>query len=242
MMTPVQPPHDSTRTEAPCGWSHALLAGFRAGEPQALREVYRMHVRDITGLLRHGFGFTAAGRSHRFVGLQQAFELHDALHETFVRAFEPAARQGFDGIRPYGPYLRTIARNVVLRSFRKHREMFPVQDDAGHDEGLGVVLESDAPSPEQSALERELQAVVREFLAQVGADDRALLQARFVDGLSQRDAADALGLGRQQVRAREARLREALLVWLRSKDGGQPFELLGALPVTLAGLLAEALR
>ncbi len=223
---------------APCGWSRTLLAGFRAGTPEALREVYRMHAREITTMLRHGFAFDSAAGVGRFAGLSSPFELQDALHETFARAFEPAARTAFDGIRPYGPYLRTIARNVVLRAGRRQRERVPLQDVA--DDGRAPVgAAEDAADPERAAQDGELVALVRAFLERVPAPDRALLQARFVDGLSQRDAAAQLGLGRQQLRTREARLREALLEHLRERgrDG-----LAAVLPSLLATLVVEALR
>ena len=226
---------------APNGWSWATLRGFRAGDPAALREVYRAYADDVAKLLRFGFSFESAGRAHRFVGYGSAFELQDALHETFRRAFEPRARQGYDGVRPYAPYLRTIARNVVLRAFRAQRQLFPIADGGPDDEGA-VVLEDNAPSPEHAALRRELDGIVREFMDQLPDDDRRLLTVRFVDGLSQRDAADALGLGRQQVRSREAKLRAALLAHLRMRDAEGKLGALFLAPLPLVQLIAEALR
>lgn len=230
---------------APNGWSWATLRGFRAGEAAAMTAVYRMHVHDVARLLRHGFTFESAGRAHRFVGYGSAFELQDALHETFRRAFEPGARGAYDGIRPYGPYLRTIARNVVLKAFRDARELFPIAD-ADVPTGDAIVLaDADAPSAETVTLRAELGDIVRSFLATLRAADRELLQARFVEGLSQRDAADRLGLGRQQVRGREAKLRAALLAHLRAHDEiGREGALAIApeLGASLLQLVVEALR
>lgn len=225
----------------PCGWPQATLRGFRAGDPTALRDVYRAHVTDIANLLRHGFSFESAGRAHRFVGYSSAFELQDALHETFRRAFEPAARLAFDGIRPYGPYLRTIARNVVLRTFRAGREMFPIADEEGAPGDDAVVLADTQPSAEHDTMRKQMEGIVRAFLDGLGAADRELLTLRFVEGISQRDVADQLGLGRQQVRGREMKLRQALLEHLRRHDAGTT---LGAtwIAAPLATLIAEALR
>ncbi|MBX7084030.1 MAG: sigma-70 family RNA polymerase sigma factor [Nannocystaceae bacterium] len=223
---------------APCGWSRTLLAGFRAGAPEALREIYRMHAREITTMLRHGFAFESNAGIGRFGGLSSPFELQDALHETFARAFEPAARRAFDGIRPYGPYLRTIARNVVLRAGRRQRERVPLPDGIEQERAVAGT-DDDAGDPERAAQDRELVAVVRAFLDRVAPADRALLQARFVDGLSQRDAAEQLGLGRQQLRTREARLREALLDHLRERGREG---LAAVLPSLLTALVVEALR
>jgi RNA polymerase sigma factor (sigma-70 family) len=235
--------HESA--QAPNGWPWTTLRGFRAGEAAALTAVYRMHVHDVARLLRHGFTFASAGRAHRFVGYDSAFELQDALHETFRRAFEPSARGSYDGIRPYAPYLRMIARNVVLRAFRMQREMFPIADEVERGGDAIVLADADAPSAEAVTLRAELEGIVRSFMDRLDAADRRLLEVRFVEGLSQRDAALALGLGRQQVRGREAKLRAALLEYLRDHDEGRRAPVLALGPVlggSLAELLAEALR
>lgn len=245
------PTSDAPSATAPCGWSAATLQGFRAGEPAALRDVYRTHVAEVARLLQQGFSFESSGRAHRFTGYDSAFDLQDALHETFRRAFEPAARMGFDGIRPYGPYLRMIARNVVLAAFRRQRKTFPLADGAAdHDDA--VVVADHAPSAEQGALQGELRAHVRAFLDTLAPGDRELLTVRFVEGMSQRDAAARLGLGRQQIRGREAKLRAALLDHLRRHDAaashGATLGALACVPLldaALAGwdrLVAEALR
>lgn len=203
---------------APNGWPWPVLRGFRNGEAFALTDVYRRHVDEVAKQLRHGFGFTSAGRAHRFVGYGSAFELQDALHETFRRAFEPRAREGYDGIRPYGPYLRTIARNVVLRGFRQREVQFPAvgqADDATGESAEATLPDEAAPSPEQTVGRAQVQAVVQRYLETLPEVDRELLRLRFIEGQSQRDAADALGLGRQQVRGREVKLRKGLLAFLR---------------------------
>ncbi|HET6584289.1 MAG TPA: sigma factor-like helix-turn-helix DNA-binding protein, partial [Nannocystaceae bacterium] len=100
-------------------------------------------------------------------------------------------------------------------------------------------------SAETVTLRAELDGIVRAFLDRLDDADRRLLTARFVDGLSQRDAALALGLGRQQVRGREAKLRAALLDHLRAHDEGRTIALLvfgPGLGLPLAELVAEALR
>ena len=58
------------------------------------------------------------GRTLRFGGYAQPFDLDNALQETFVRAFKESARVGYDGLHPYKNYLLAIARNLVLDEFR----------------------------------------------------------------------------------------------------------------------------
>jgi RNA polymerase sigma factor (sigma-70 family) len=242
---PTQAAPDAT---APNGWPWALLRGFREGRTDALSEVYHRHADEVTKQLRYGFAFQAAGRHHRFVGCRSAFELHDALHETFRRAFEPGARERYDGLRPYGPYLRAIARNVVLRGFRAREVQFPeVKGDGEATPAAIEILDEGSATPEQHVGRAQLRAVVQRFLETLPAPDRRLLEVRFVEGKSQRDAAEALGLGRQQIRGRELKLRELLLRWLRQQgeDGLVAASL--SLPLPLAGaslfeLLGEVLR
>lgn len=223
-MTEISP---TTASAAPNGWSRALLEGFRAGEGLALAEVYERHAREVAALLRHGFEFNAQGRRHRFVGYASTHDLQDALHETFRRAFEPRARQGYDGIRPYGPYVRTIARNVVLARFRKAAKTFvpidttdaPPEHDgtAGGADCPATVLADEGLDAEQRVHEGEVRALMEAFVAQLDDLDRRLIELRFVEGRSQRDAAQALGLGRQRVRTLEVRLRASLLDFLRAR-------------------------
>ncbi|MBL4688024.1 MAG: sigma-70 family RNA polymerase sigma factor [Nannocystaceae bacterium] len=218
--------HGASRTPAghdaaPNGWPWWVLRGFKNGEVAALTDVYRRHVGDVTGLLRHGFSFASRGRAHRFVGYGSAFELQDALHETFRRAFEPTARLAYDGIRPYAPYLRTIARNVVLRGFRAREVQFP-ELGAGDDGGDGVGGEAqwadtESATPEDGVARQQVRAVVAAYLDTLKDTDRRLLTLRFIEGSSQRDVAEALGIGRQQVRSREEKLRRGLLVFLRKQ-------------------------
>lgn len=176
-----------------------------------------MYAQDVGKQLRFGFSFESRGRAHRFVGYGSAFDLQDALHETFRRAFEPRAREGYDGLRPYLPYLRTIARNVVLRSFRKREVLFPaVEDDDGSKPAV-TAWGDEGPTPEQQVASNEVQALIRGFLDTLDRPSRRLLELRFIDGQSQRDAATALGLGRQQIRGREVKLRAALVRYLRDQ-------------------------
>jgi RNA polymerase sigma-70 factor (ECF subfamily) len=172
-----------------------------------------LHAEDVALLLRHGFGFESGGRRHRFIGYGSGFELQDVLHETFRRAFEPGARAAYDGIRPYGPYVATIARNLVLRSFRAREILFPL-DGEPQTEGLLAAVDV-GPSPERQVHDSQVRELVAAFLATLEPDERRLIDVRYVQGLSQRDAAEQLELGRQRLRTAEKALRRKLLAYLR---------------------------
>ncbi len=225
---------------APNGWPKERLRGFKAGDRGALTEVYRAHAQDVGTLLREGFAFESGGRRHRFVGYRSGFELQDVLHETFRRAFEPKARASYDGIRPYGPYVKTIARNLVLRSFRAREVSFPVDPVAGGEASRVLIPVDDGPTPEQAVHDQQVAALVAAFLKTLSAQDRRLIELRFERGLSQREAAQELGIGRQRVRTRERQLRHNLLVHLREQ--GEAGLVDGVVGVGVPVLLAEGLR
>jgi len=223
---------------APNGWSRAELRGFRAGDPSALGRVYERHARDVAQLLRHGFDFSSGASRHRFVGFQSTFDLQDALHETFRLAFEPRAREGYDGVRPYGPYVRTIARNVVLARFRRERRIFVPLDDAGAEAdgaSRSPTLIDDAAAPDEIVHEQQVVDLIQGFLATCDPEDRELVTLRFEEGCSQRDAAQRLGWGRQRVRTREVKLRRALVAYLRARGAE------GLVPGGAAGVLSLGL-
>lgn len=240
---PTQPTPAAPTELAPNGWSRELLRGFKLGERAALTEVYRLHAEPVALLLRHGFSFESGATRHRFVGYGSGFELQDVLHETFRRAFEPRARTAYDGIRPYGAYVTTIARNLVLRSFRAREVLFPLADGE-HPTAATFAPIDDGPSPERELHDAEVRELVAAFLATLEPEQQQLVQLRFVDGLSQRDAAEALGLGRQRIRTCEKQLRRQLLVYLREHGEATLIEGVVAavgLPALLGSELLHAL-
>jgi RNA polymerase sigma factor (sigma-70 family) len=212
--TPPNPRTAPSGELAPNGWPRELLRGFRAGEREALTTVYRMHAETVARLLRHGFSFESGGHRHRFAGYGSGFELQDTLHETFRRAFEPRAREGYDGIRPYGAYVTTIARNLVLRSFRAREVLFPLEAEAAMTSGPLLAVDV-GPTPERELHDRQVLELVERFLATLTPDERRLIELRYVEGLSQRDVAELLKLGRQRIRTREQAVRAKLLAYLR---------------------------
>ncbi len=201
---------------APNGWLRATLQGFRAGRADALTWVYREHAPELARRLRQGFTFESGGRAHRFVGYGGAFELQDALQETFRLAFEAGARERYDGLRPYAPYLFVIARNVVLRGFRAREVLFPTTGEMAQATAAASPAAESPPTPELALHRAQVRRHVAVFLETLSPEDRHLLTLRFTDDLPQREAAAALGIGRQRLRTREDHLRERLVAHLRA--------------------------
>lgn len=193
--------------------NRALLEGFRAGRPEALRTVYLHYQPRVTAFLRGGFSFSSGGKWMRFRGYGGAWELQQAAHETLARAFLPAARLAYDGLHPFGDYLLGIARNYVLNELRRTDRLFVV---GGPEE-----LEPAADSPERIASaapvleEREVERLLAAFLEGCTPVERRLFELRFHDEKGQEEAAAAMGLTRIQVRRLEYKVKERLLLHLK---------------------------
>lgn len=178
-----------------------LLDGFRAGAPQALREVYAHYAPELARAL-----------PGKLSELARPIELADALQETFTRAFSQKARLGYDGLKPYAAYLLGIARNVIVDNLRRRQLTQAVLAEVS---ASGPDAEP-PPSPELAAEHAEAGRVVDNFVTSLNGTDRALYQARFADGKTQAEAAAALGLTRIRVRRAELRLRKRLLEHLKT--------------------------
>lgn len=188
------------------GLDGALLQRFRDGDAQAMSEVYREHVAVLTRLLR-----AAARQGQTFAALRSPMELENVIVEVFSRAFEPRARQVYDGVRPYETFLMGIARNVLLERLRQREEPAGLELLAE----LDATLAMDAPGAHELLEDREVEALLRGFRAGLGADEGQLFDLRFVDGLAQVTAAERLGQTRIQLRRREFKLRLKLLDYLK---------------------------
>ena len=197
-----------------------LLDAFRRGERQALERVYQLYVDKVARCLRHGFAFQSAGNTLRFAGTTSQFQLEDWTHDVFVRAFSESARAQYDGLRPYGPYLERIARNLVLDELRrkehKVREHVEVLPEPAADPGVDVGP-SAPPNPERQLEERQLTEHVADFLKSLPRRERQVYELRFVEGLDQKEVARRADLSPSKVKTSEKRIREGFVEYLGRK-------------------------
>ena len=182
-----------------------VLERFRRGEAAELEAIYRAYLRAVIR--------TVAKALRRYGGVARAYrrtvaaELPDLVQEVFARAFEPGTRQRFDGVREYGPYLGNIARNVVVDHLRRRRR-WVVMDPAllASDPLTPVVI----CEPTEALDDLQVLAVVNRYLTDLPSDLQRVHDAIYVQGLSQREAAKSLGLGRQVVRTLQSKLQKGL--------------------------------
>jgi RNA polymerase sigma factor (sigma-70 family) len=183
-----------------------LLERFQAGEQEAMATVYWACLDRVTRIVNATLRACAAGDACGRAEIDG--RVADVIQDVFVKAFAPAARRGFDATRPYEPYLAQIARNVAFDFWRQTRRYVPVDLEQLIDR-LSLEAENDNVAA-QDGPDEVTVARVKRYLAALDERSRGVYDALYVQGLSQRDAARTLGVGRQVVRSREARLRSGL--------------------------------
>lgn len=186
-----------------------LLQAFRKGEPNALERVYFEHATALEVRLRSGLA-RGGTRMHPLTDP----DVRDVLQEVFIRAFSASSRSSYDGIRPFGTWLQTIARNLLID--RARRRGLP-QAEA---ELLEFVAD-DAAGLEETLLDAELQAATALFVEALDPEQRRFVELRFEQERSQEDVARAMNLTRRRVRTLEKYVRTGLHAFL-SERGLEP--------------------
>lgn len=163
-----------------------LLGDFHAGSRGVLEQCYRDHYRTVVG---------AVGRV--VVGA----DAETVTHEVFYRLLsEPRLRANFQGGN-FGAWLAQVATNAARDHLRRYRREQP-----GVPEGSLPDAAPSAPSEEIDA-KMAIDRFRRECLP---PDLAPLFEARFVRQLSQREAAEELGVPRSTLIYQEDRVRSLL--------------------------------
>lgn len=149
----------------------SFIQAARAGDREAFGQLVRLHQARLRALV----ALTVTDRD----------DVLDIVQESFVDAWRGLDR--FDPTREFGPWLRTICRNRVLKHLRdrlpKRRRELALVDEA---------LIASEPAETAEAPEGRLVAL-RRCLATLDASHRALLERRYHDGVAVQDLASELG-------------------------------------------------
>jgi len=180
-----------------------LWEQFRRGERSALERIYWEYVERVDRLVRRLLHLHGGTR------LVAAANVEELVQDSFTRAFSPAARGAYDGIRDYGPYLLTIARNTVADALRlQQREVLA----GGAEIAAWMALEDVAPAEEPASwIDSVTLARVRDYLSRLPIDLQSVHHRRYVLDEAQDVAAEALGMSRQRIRTLEKKLRLGLV-------------------------------
>ncbi len=180
-----------------------VLERFRRGERSALEQIYWAYVDRVDRLVRRLLHFQGGTR------LVAASNVEDLVQDSFARAFSPSAREAFDGIRDYGPYLLAIVRNTVTDALRlQQREVLAASAEIEAWLALEDVAAASDPS---SWIDPVTLSRVRDYLSRLPLNLQSVHHHRYVLDEAQDVAADALGLSRQRIRTLEKKLRLGLI-------------------------------
>lgn len=139
-------------------------------------------------------------------------DAEDVFQETLLKAY-----QGLAAVRDPGAVRTWLYRVVSTQCLMKRRKERPEREiplesykPEGLDFGEPVEIPDWSHLPEDYARRVELHAALEEALAELPAELRVVVLLRDVEGLSTREAADALDLGVSAVKMRLHRARLAL--------------------------------
>jgi RNA polymerase sigma-70 factor (ECF subfamily) len=162
-----------------------LAIRFAAGEPDAVRTVYRRYRR-----LVHTVAYRVLGDT----GLAE-----DATQQAFLQAWQAA--RDYEASRALGPWLARIARHAAIDVYRAGRRQIRI-DDLGRSD-RGVV---DAPSVERLYEMWE----VRRALLRLPARDREIVLLKHYEQFTQAEIARHLGVPVGTVKSRIFRTHRRL--------------------------------
>jgi RNA polymerase sigma-70 factor (ECF subfamily) len=138
-------------------------------------------------------------------------EAEDALQETFLSAFRGI--KNFKREAKFSTWIFRVASNAALMRLRKRRGDTvsldaPLDEEGGEDSSPTRDLRDWSRTPEEELLNNETREAMDKAIAELPADQAAVFQLRDVEGLSNEEAAEALGTS---VAAAKSRLHRARL-------------------------------
>jgi RNA polymerase sigma-70 factor (ECF subfamily) len=191
---------DSSNLTTPsCADDAVLLAGMRAGEPQAFEQCLR----------QHGARLLAVAR--RLVAHEE--DARDAVQDAFLAAFKNLS--SFDGRAQLATWLHRIVVNAALQKLRRRQRRPEQSIDAllprfledGHRANPGPAWSESAAV----ALERnETRVLVRQCIDRLPEVYRTVLVLRDIEGLDTETVAQMLELNVNAIKTRLHRARQAL--------------------------------
>jgi RNA polymerase sigma-70 factor (ECF subfamily) len=183
----------------------ALVGKIRAGDFQAFEALVNRH---------EGKVYRLAMRM-----LRNQEDAEDALQETFLQVYR--GLKGFEGRSTFSTWLFRLATNVCLMKIR-HRgtepaQLLPLEEYLPrHEEGEHPQIQDWPDKPEEVLLNKESRQKMLEALERLPAEYRAVFILRDIEGLSNAEAGEALGISVAAVKSRLHRARLTLRGMLSS--------------------------
>jgi RNA polymerase sigma factor (sigma-70 family) len=138
----------------------------------------------------------------------QEHAAQDALQETLLRVVRYA--RAFETEEALWGWLKVVARNAARDAGRKQRRYFALLERFSFDR-------ADARDTTPPHDDQRLRAILDETLAEIDADDRALIEGKYLRGATVLELAQQTGLSEKAIESRLLRLRRQLTERLRQK-------------------------
>jgi RNA polymerase sigma-70 factor (ECF subfamily) len=136
-------------------------------------------------------------------------EAEDVMQDAYVRAYEHL--RDFEGRARFTTWITRIAVHEALARAKRAKRFHPL--DASSEEP--TMSSPGTPTPEQSASDGEMRAVLEHAIDALPEDFRAVFVLRAIEEMSGSEAAECLGIPEETVKTRlhraRARLQEAIL-------------------------------
>jgi RNA polymerase sigma-70 factor (ECF subfamily) len=182
---------DCPQPALPAACDAALIGRIAAGDKLAMRALFgRHHVRI--------FRFVA-----RLVRDHQLAE--DVVSEVFLEVWRHAA--AFEARSAASTWLLSIARFKALSSLRR-------RSDAQLDEAAAAAIPDSADDPEVTVRKKERGEILRDCLARLSPDHRAIVDLVYYQGLAISEVAAVVGIPENTVKTRMFHARKQLSVLL----------------------------
>jgi RNA polymerase sigma-70 factor (ECF subfamily) len=163
------------------------LADFHRGDRETFETLYREYFTTVDGAV-----------ARVLAGADKETVIHDVFCQLMTRA---EVRSAFRG-GSFGAWLGTLARNRAVDFHRRRKLEQPMGADP---EAFGGTLETQSFEPKAEA-----RLVLERFSGILPEKWRRVFEKRFVEGLEQQEAANALEMSRTTLAYQEYRIRRLL--------------------------------
>lgn len=151
------------------------------------------------------------------VRLHQKHEAEDLAQEAFLVAFRKLDEFNIDS--PFGPWIRTIAFNLLRNHWRKHR---PIPVGAG--EELEALIEEEVGLRHSEINESDTLETLKTCISKLDEPMRNLLKWRYDEGMTVGELTKKMNVRHSTMTMRLHRLRDQLRLCVQQNVGGQTYE------------------
>lgn len=184
-----------------------LIREIKDGNVQMYNELMHRYERKILAFI-----------FHMLKSSQLEAQAEDLCNETFYKAYR--SLHSFREVEAsFSTWLYTIARNTVLSELRKNRSIKVSLEQSGH-----TPIAPFAAMPEQTALRKERESLVREAINSLPEKQRSALILREYDQMDYQEIANILGQTVSSVKSLLFRARASVKIQLEPYFEDMAFE------------------